>query len=139
MRRKNFRNLKLRRQFQLSQKLAPFAQRRFQKRAPIQPQQIEGDEDNRDISGNGRKQIRTLILSTQTFLQIEERKFLSVLEGHDLAIQNEFVGKLSRLFRDLNELIGHAPQIARENFHAVRSTMQVRTNAIEFVFNVNCR
>ena len=88
MGRENFRDLKLRRQFQVAQEFAALAQRRLQERSPVQPKQIESDKDDRHIRGGVGEQIGAFAFASQPFLQIEKCQLLPVLERHDLAIEN---------------------------------------------------
>ena len=109
----------------------------FKSDSPFFQSKSNATKDDRHVRGRGRKQIRSFALSAQPFLQIEEGQLPAVLEGHDLAIEDQFVLELARAARPARELLRHAAQIAREDFHAFRAAMKLRANAVEFVFDVN--
>ena len=60
-----------------------------------------------------------------------------MLEGDDLTIEDQLGLKMPTLTRQLRKLLGHAPQIARENFHALGAAMELRADPIEFIFDID--
>ena len=98
MRRENFRDLKLRRQFQITQQFAPILQRGLQQRAAVEPEQIEGNERDRHIGGCSGEQISAVCFPSKTFLQIEEGQLASLSEGNNLAIEDKIDIERARLF-----------------------------------------
>ena len=82
--------------FDAAQEFAPLPQRRLQKRSAVHPKQIESDKGDRHVGGGDGKQIGAFIFSAQPFLQIEKGQLLPVLEGHDLAIENQIRRESSR-------------------------------------------
>ena len=72
-------------------------------------------------------------------MEIKKRQFLALFERHDLAIEDQFVLKLSGLLGQLVELIRHAAQISRKYFHALCASVKLGANAVELVFHVDCR
>ena len=53
--------------------------------------------------------------------------------------EDQFGLELLSLFSELIELIGYAPQISREYFHALRASVELGANAVELVFHINDR
>ena len=72
-------------------------------------------------------------------MQVEKRQLFAVVEGHDLAVENELVGKPPRPLRNLVELPGDAAEVAREKFRPLRAAMELRPNAVKLVLHVNHR
>src|SRR5256885_11847405 len=77
------------------------------------------------------------MFSAQSFLEIEEGQFLSVLERHDFAVENYFGVEAFGIVRQLGKLLRHPPQIAREYFRARRAPMKLGANAVELVLDVD--
>src|SRR2546423_2387002 len=77
------------------------------------------------------------MFSSQSFLQIEERELLPVLERHDLAIENYFGVEAARVICQFGKLIGHPPQIARKYFRPTGTAMKLCADAVELVFHVD--
>src|SRR2546423_15385326 len=79
------------------------------------------------------------MFAAQPLLQVEEGQFLSVLERHDLAVENDLILELTGSIGQFRKLVRHPAQIARKDFYASRSAMKLRADPVEFVLHVNHR
>src|SRR6476659_629418 len=131
------RSLKLGRQYERAELFPPLTKRSSQERASVHPEKIENHKGNRDIRCGSGKQIKSVVLSPQPRLQIEEGQSPPFVKSDDFAVNNKVLVKFSGLFDQLRKLPGNSSQIARENLDPISAAMKLCTNPIEFVFNVH--
>ena len=105
---------------------------------PVQPKKIKDDKRNGDVRCRAREQICAVAGAAEPLLQIEKRKPAIFLEGDNFTIENQLFLEVPGLIRQLGELTGDAPQITRENVNALRAAMKLRSDPVEFIFQIYC-
>ena len=111
---------------QTFQQLAPRRERLVEQRTPVEPQQVEDHEHDRDIASK----VGIDLLAAQAALQLEEPQYASIPMGQHLPVEEDVVSKRWRGLGELGKCRRGFFQVARKKLDARRLAMHLAADAV---------